>query len=125
MSPTQIDAPNFNQGEIFNETRDNQLPVYFNILNEEGIEKKTFYQDDQSNIAEARSLLKALDRGDDEELGHKKSKLGTVRILDGLSDIPSAIPSDKNNKIFGTKQVKPVLISTKIDKTLSLQQSPN
>ena len=44
----------------FGEGKD-QLPKYFNILNEEGIEKKAD-QDDQSNLAETRDLLKELDR---------------------------------------------------------------
>ena len=65
------------------------MPKYFNILNEDGIEKRTFYQDDQSNIAEARSLLKALDRADDEDHARRKSKLTTMRVLDTLSELPS------------------------------------
>lgn len=93
MSPSANDGPNFivKDGEFFGDHKD-QLPKYFNVLNEDGIEKKTFYQDEISNIAEARSLLKALDRGDDFEHGRQKSMLGNTPILDGLSSsiIPSA-----------------------------------
>ena len=64
--------------------KDTKLPKYFNVFNEDGIEKKTYYQDDQSNFAEARSLLKALDRapGDDDT---SKNRIKTNRILDGIS----------------------------------------
>ena len=99
MSPTYQDGPNFivKDDDLFGEPKDQQLPKYFNGLNDDCIEKKTFYQDDQSNIAEARSLLKALDPADIDQALVPKSKLTTMPILDGLSTyIPSAKHSDEN-----------------------------
>ena len=58
------------------------LPKYFNVLNEDDIEKKTFYQDDQSNMAEARSLLKALDRDLTDDDSKKQLKFMLFKIID-------------------------------------------
>ena len=71
-------------------------------MNEDGIEKKTYYQDDQSNFAEARSLLKALDRVIGEE-DTSKNRIKTNRILDGISTL------HKNSESFENQsQIPPV-----------------
>ncbi len=54
-------------------------------MREDGIEKKTFYQDDQSNMAETRSLLKALDRDINDE--DSKKNIKNMRILEGISTL--------------------------------------
>ena len=49
----------YKQVDSFGEGK-SQLPRYFQQFNEEGIEKKNNDNDDLSNIAEARDILKAL-----------------------------------------------------------------
>lgn len=64
-------------------------------MNEDCIEKKTNYPDDQSNFAEARSLLKALDRVIGEE-DTSKNRIKTNRILDGISTLQKNSESIEN-----------------------------
>jgi hypothetical protein len=83
ISPGPVDSftPLKQGADSFGEGKD-QLPKYFNILNEEGIEKKTYYQDDQSNLAEARDLLKELDR--DVSSPDRRPDRGSSRVLDTI-----------------------------------------
>lgn len=89
--------------------KDIKLPKYFNVLNEDGIEKRTYYQDDQSNFAEARSLLKALDRVVGEE-DNSKNIIKTYRILDGIStQIKNSESFDEQSQVPSAKLTIPNL----------------
>lgn len=92
----EIDSFRFGLEQAKNDTKN------YIIMNEDGIERKTYYQDDQSNLAEARSLLKAF--GDDQQESIK-NKIANMRVLDDISarvhhidsEMDSVLPRSSND----------------------------